>query len=267
MVLIHGLGLTRDSWGRVPDILAEETMVISYDLCGHGRSGRSLSGRYDISSHGRDLAAVLGDQLVEDQRAVLVGNSFGGGVMLSYAHEEGSARLSGAVFAGSGGSAVTLPGFPMKGGPAWLRHPLRRGWLEVLRGLAVASNSIRPVEPLSRWFVRRSAFEKDPPREAVDLVRQEFMRSRPDVLAKTARASGSNDPVRWADRLDVPALVLHGSQDPEVDASAARRLANALPRGELATFQGAGHMLALTRPQETAEHVLRLVTSGSAAGL
>lgn len=39
VVLIHGLGLTRDStWGQITPSLAREFRVLSYDLCGHGET-------------------------------------------------------------------------------------------------------------------------------------------------------------------------------------------------------------------------------------
>jgi pimeloyl-ACP methyl ester carboxylesterase len=46
--------------------------------------------------------------------------------------------------------------------------------------------------------------------------------------------------------LTMPALVIHGEQDLAIDLDSARRLADALPDGELVVIEGAGHAANLT---------------------
>ena len=52
VVLVHGLGMSRDSWGEVPVRLADRHRVVAYDLRGHGASGDARSaaeaGRWEV---------------------------------------------------------------------------------------------------------------------------------------------------------------------------------------------------------------------------
>ena len=265
VVLVHGLGLSMCSWGRVPALLAEEHRIVAYDLRGHGESADARSGDYELGAHASDLAAVLAATLAEGQRAVVVGHSLGGVIILAHAAHARDHRVAGAVFAGSGGSAITLPGLPPARGVRWARRPLRAAWLAALRAVARAGRHIRGWERLADALVRRAAFEPDPPPDAVRLVREEFLSSRPRALAQTTRASGAHDGVKLAPALDVPVLVLHGEHDPQVSQEDVERLLHVLPDSKLVQLPGAGHMLPLTRPELTAQHIRAWVSRTSTA--
>jgi pimeloyl-ACP methyl ester carboxylesterase len=259
VVLVHGLGLSMGSWGRVPELLADRHRVVQYDLRGHGRSGNAPADDYSLEAHAQDLAAVLAEVVPDGQQAVVVGSSLGGGIIIVHARDLGLDRISGVVFAGSGGSGVTFPGFPADGLPPAARRLLRRGWLYSLRLVAVTANRIRPMEPLADRLVRRFAFEPGAPEAAVAQVREEFMGSRRVPLARTTLASVSTNGVRYASALTVPTLVVHGDHDPEVPQEEIDELMPQLPDGELVQLPGAGHLVALTRTEETAEQIARWV--------
>ncbi|MGQ1796086.1 alpha/beta fold hydrolase [Kocuria oceani] len=259
VVLVHGLGLSSDSWGRVPDLLAAGHRVVAYDLRGHAQSGDARSGDYTMEAHAKDLDAVLGEVVDADAAAVVVGNSLGGGIVVARAHHCGNERVAGAVFAGSGGSTVTFPGFPARGLPRPVQAGLRLAWMKALRTGVLAGKRIRSLENLSDRLVRRFAFTSDAPRDLVERVRQDFLNSRPRALTRTTLASVSHDGSRMAPDLTVPTLVIHGSADPEVSEDELRRLLDALPDGELLRLPEEGHMLPLTRPELVAEQVARWV--------
>lgn len=76
VVLIHGLGLTRDStWGAITPLLAKEFQVLRYDLCGHGETALP-KGRVDLGLLSAQVIALM-DALAVN-RAALVGFSLGG---------------------------------------------------------------------------------------------------------------------------------------------------------------------------------------------
>ena len=89
VVLVHcwtcDSGLWRDEVGR----LAKRRQVVTLDLAGHGRSGRTRKD-YTMEAFGEDVKAVA-DELKLD-RIVLVGHSMGGAVIL-----EAARRLGGRV--------------------------------------------------------------------------------------------------------------------------------------------------------------------------
>lgn len=76
VVLIHGLGLTRDStWRDITPLLAQEFRVLRYDLCGHGETALP-QGRVDLTRLSAQVIALM--DALEVERAALVGFSLGG---------------------------------------------------------------------------------------------------------------------------------------------------------------------------------------------
>lgn len=258
VVLVHGLGLSRDSWGEVPAHLSGRHRVVAYDLRGHGSSGDARSGGYDLEAHARDLAEVLSASVAEGRRAVVVGHSLGGGIILAAARlTRAEDRTAGVVFAGSGGSGVTAPGLPARRLPPALAARLRRAWFGVLRGTARLGRRLRSVQWLSDRLVRRIGVGPTAPPAVVARVRESVLSTRAPALAATTLASLSHDGTELAPSLQVPTLVLHGGADPEVPHEEVQQLLAALPDAEVVEFPGAGHMLPLTHPADVAEQVAR----------
>jgi len=76
VLLLHGGGQTRHAWGGTARNLAEQGWyAVSLDLRGHGDSGWSPDGNYQIETFVGDLHRVLSHF---QQRPVLVGASLGG---------------------------------------------------------------------------------------------------------------------------------------------------------------------------------------------
>ncbi|MGY1710751.1 alpha/beta fold hydrolase [Geodermatophilus sp. SYSU D00758] len=264
VVLVHGLGLSTESWGEVPRLLADRHRVIAYDLRGHAQSGDARAGGYSLDAHARDLDAVLTACLPEGRRAVVAGHSLGGGIILEAAQRCGTARMAGVVFAGSGGSGVTAPGLPARRLPRRAQVAVEQGWFRLLRLVALVGRRLRAAEALSDRLVRRAAFTPDAPQEAVRRVRDSFLTTRPLALAGTTLASVSHDGTRIAPDLDVPTLVVHGERDPEVPSDELRELMDALPDGEVVELPGAGHMLPMLHPEFVAEQIARWVARTAA---
>lgn len=76
VVLIHGLGLTRDStWGKIAPVLARDYRVLAYDLPGHGKTAVP-DGPVTLTELSEQLIALLDELAIE--RAAQVGFSLGG---------------------------------------------------------------------------------------------------------------------------------------------------------------------------------------------
>lgn len=256
LVLVHGLGLSTASWGRLPELLPHQR-VVAYDLRGHGDSAPAPGGDYSFEAHVRDLEAVLAQAGAQERGALLVGNSLGGGIAVAAAARDDAGRVRGIVLAGSGASGVTAPGLPGRRLPGPLRDAAAAGWLQVLRVLSLVAEHVGGVRPLADRLVRKAAFTATSPDWAVAHVRRHFFATRRAALARTTFASVRHDGVRFASELDVPVLVLHGDRDPEVPGDEVHRLVTSLADAEVVTFPGAGHMLPLTHTEAVAEQVLR----------
>ncbi len=90
LLLLHGGGQTRHSWASTARRLSElGRRVVTMDLRGHGDSSWEPDGRYQLSDHAADTAAVI-EWL--GAAPVLVGASLGGltGVALEGDHRPGS---------------------------------------------------------------------------------------------------------------------------------------------------------------------------------
>lgn len=80
VVLMHGGGQTRHSWSNAMQALvARGYRVINFDARGHGDSGWSASGAYELDDRVDDLTAVLDGA---PERFALVGASLGGATAL-----------------------------------------------------------------------------------------------------------------------------------------------------------------------------------------
>jgi non-heme chloroperoxidase len=98
VVLIHGYPLNGNSWERQErELLAHGYRVISYDRRGFGRSSQPTVG-YDYDSFAADLNALLVHLAVED--VVLAGFSMGTGEVTRYLARYGSGRVRKAVLIG-----------------------------------------------------------------------------------------------------------------------------------------------------------------------
>jgi pimeloyl-ACP methyl ester carboxylesterase len=93
VVFVHGFGSRLESWRMVQPNIAKSHRTISFDQRGFGLSERS-EGEYGPESHAADVIALMDALHVE--RAILVGHSYGCGVVLRAAlrHPE---RVAGIV--------------------------------------------------------------------------------------------------------------------------------------------------------------------------
>ena len=99
VVLIHGLLGSRLNWeAQVNSPELQQYRMISYDLRGHGLSGKPTDPK--AYSDGRrwadDLAAVI--EATHAQRPVLVGWSLGGAVISNYLAAHGDSQVAGALY-------------------------------------------------------------------------------------------------------------------------------------------------------------------------
>jgi non-heme chloroperoxidase len=106
LVLIHGYPLDGNSWERQEsELLAHGYRVITYDRRGFGRSSQPTIG-YDYDTFAADLKALLDHLDLSD--VVLVGFSMGTGEVTRYLGTYGSGRVRKAVLLG------TIPPFVLQ---------------------------------------------------------------------------------------------------------------------------------------------------------
>jgi pimeloyl-ACP methyl ester carboxylesterase len=232
VVLLHGGGQTRHAWGATARALSEAGWTTTtYDLRGHGESDWAPDGDYSIVSFGRDIRRIARDQ---PSPPVLIGASLGG--MSSMA----------AIAMGAPAAGLVLVD---------IAHRM------------VQAGGRRVVEFMGAW---RDGFAS--PEEAADAVAEYLPhRVRPrdiEGLMRNLRVVdgryhwhwdpamldmfGSGEtPARASDMaaelirgLDIPMLLVRGSESDVVTEEIADEFAGLNEHAEVAAVEGARHMVA-----------------------
>ena len=83
VLFLHGIGAFSETWLKNFDVFAKSHTVLALDLPGHGLT-EPHRGSYTIEYFTEFIEAFIASQHLE--RVNLIGNSFGGGMALNYAH-------------------------------------------------------------------------------------------------------------------------------------------------------------------------------------
>lgn len=235
LLCMHGFGGDKETWLLLAAALGRAVPLHAIDLPGHGDSTMPDE-PVTIACHARAAVAALDRLGIE--RAVVCGNSMGGGVALRLAvdHPE---RVAALVLISSVGSDIHHHAAVA----AWRtgKNPLIPEEHEVDDFIAAALDESNKI-PLS--IIRYVATTRA---RAAHRLRRLF-----DEFTGHHGAAGipaDLSPVR------APALVIHGERDQLVDRAAAEILHRRLPRAELHHLARVGHAPQLEAPRRTANLV------------
>ena len=247
VVLIHGYPLDGSSWEKQTVALLEAGYrVITYDRRGFGKSSKPTAG-YDYGTFAADLNTLLTG--LELNNVVLVGFSMGTGEVARYLSTYGSARVARAAFLGS------LEPFLLKtdDNPGGVPQ-------EVFDGLtdAVTADRYAFFTEFFKNFYNTDTFLGTP------RLSQEAVNASWNLAAAAgATASVAAQPTWLTDfrgdipRIDVPALIVHGTADNILPIDSTGRLfAKALPSADYVEIDGAPHGLLWTHAAEVNEALL-----------
>ncbi len=232
---IHGFGGDKETWLMMSTLLPRSRGVSLIDLPGHGASTDVPEREASIRHHAEAVLRVM-DQAGVD-RAIVCGNSMGGGVALRLAASYPD-RVAGLVLVASIGRDI-------HDGPA-------RGWID-------GDNPLIPrAQDVDKFMA--IVLERPPPvgRAVIRHVIMERVR-RATSLHKLFRgfvlAGDAAGVPRDVGRIDQRALVIHGEQDRIISKRIAEDLVLGLPRAELVVMRGVGHAPQLEAPRHTARIV------------
>jgi peroxiredoxin len=247
VVLIHGYPLDGSSWEKQAAALLDAGYrVITYDRRGFGKSSKPTVG-YDYDTFAADLNTLLNTIDVND--AVLVGFSMGTGEVARYISTYGSARVAKAVFLAS------LEPFLLQAAdnPGGVPQSVFDGLTE-----AVISDRYAFFTEFFNNFYNASTFL------GTHRLSHEAVAASWNLAAQSgAYASVAAQPTWLTDfradipKIDVPALIVHGTADNilPIDVTG-RRFAEALPSAEYVEIDGAPHGLLWTHGAEINQALL-----------
>ncbi len=250
VVLVHGLPSCASDWARLPQTLAAlGHRVIAYDRAGFGYSSRpdTSPDHYTYASNARQLGQLL--DALGIQRATLVGWSYGGAVVQTFA-EQAPERVDRLVLVGAVG-----PAQPEDSGALGmiLRSPVATPLLEWIAG----------IPPLSRQITHDNLVQAFAREENIPSAWTEYTRSMlglPGTLRSfVLEAQRSRGVPLHPEMLEMPALVIQGTDDHLVPQPVGEDLQRRLPHSRLVLVPDGSHMLPVTHPDLLAREIHALI--------
>lgn len=247
VVLIHGYPLDGASWEKQTAALLDAGYrVITYDRRGFGKSSKPTSG-YDYDTFAADLNTVLTSLDLQD--AVLVGFSMGTGEVGRYLGTYGSERVAKAAFLGSLEPYL----LQTEDNPTGVPQEVFDGLLE-----AVTADRYAFFTEFFKNFYNAEDLLGTPrlSQEVID-AGWNLAASAGPTASIAAQPTWLTDFRADIPRIDVPALIVHGTADNilPIDATG-RQFAKALPGADYVEIEGAPHGLLWTHAAEVNEALL-----------
>ena len=250
VVLIHGYPLDGSSWEKqTAALLGAGYRVITYDRRGFGRSSKPTSG-FDYDTFAADLNTLL--ETLDLRDTVLVGFSMGTGEVGRYLATYGSARVAKAAFLGSLEPYLLQADDNPDGVPQSVFDGLLAGVTEDRYAFF--------TQFFTAFFNTEENLGGRLSQEALD-ANQQLAYNASAYASIWAQPTWLTDFRADIDKIDVPALIVHGTADNilPIDATG-RRFTQALPSARYVEIDGAPHGMLWTHAQEVNDALLNFLT-------
>lgn len=251
VVFSHGWPLQGDAWEDQMMFLASHGYrVIAHDRRGHGLSSQPWQGN-DMDTYADDLATLL--DALDIKGATLVGHSTGGGEVAHYIGRHGEKRVAKAVLVGA------VP-------PQMVQSPSNPGGLpmSVFDGIraSVLADRSQFFKDLSGPFYGANR----PGSKVTQGQRDTFWLQGMQCGIKNAydciKQFSEVDYTADLNKITVPTLVVHGSDDQIVPIDAAGKAsAKIIKNAKLIIYEGAPHGLPTTHKDRLNEDLLAFIKS------
>ena len=232
MLLLHGFAQTCHSWDFVALGFSDDYRVIVLDQRGHGDSDWAADGDYSPETQQNDISAVVSEIGLED--FTLMGLSMGGRNSFTYAANNPD-RVRALVI--------------VDAGPQNMRQGTQN-----IRNFVQQDDELDSVDA----FVERVL--KYNPRRAPEQIRGSIMHNLKQLpngkwtwkydkrLRRPGRRMGSDPETEkrlwgYLDALQCPTLLVRGGASDIIAMDTADKMHAAIPHSQLATIEGAGHLV------------------------
>lgn len=246
ILLIHGWTMNGGYWFQKNEpALAEDHRVITMDLRGHGRSGKTNDG-HTLAQYARDVRELLETEALTG--VTPVGWSMGTAVLLNYFEQFGSDRLDRAVFVDQS------PKF--HNDEEW-----SHGLLGEFSGDAateLATNLEYNRASAAKPFIE-AMFTEPPDGETVDEMYAETTKTPTDVTTEIFLDMTYSDLRPVLDTIDVPVLLLYGEQSKIFPTDVGAWLEGAIPEATHVPFAESGHCPFWEEPEKFNDEIAAFV--------
>ena len=238
IVCVHGYTSSAEAFNAVARRLEDRAHLVAMDVRGHGESAWSPDGAYQYADQAGDLAALVDRLGIE--RFVLIGTSMGGIIAMAYAAQHAQ-RLRGLVINDIG-------------------PDVEAGSTRITGMVGSRPADFASLEEAMQYRRETSPITTARPLEDQEETARGVLRQRPDgrwawkmdpayIEQRIARGA----PVRpslWPtlETLPCPTQVVWGTDSDVLSEAQAKRMAAALPKGELVSVSGVGHAPTLVEP-------------------
>ncbi|QWW71543.1 alpha/beta hydrolase (plasmid) [Rhizobium sp. WYJ-E13] len=232
IVFHHGWPLSADDWdNQMLFFLSKGFRVIAHDRRGHGRSSQT-SGGNDMDTYAADVAALA--EALDLRDAVHIGHSTGGGEVTRYVAKHGKGRVA---------KAVLISAIP----PVMVKSDKNPGGLpiEVFDGYRAALAANRAQLYLDIASGPFYGFNRPGATVSEGTIRnwwRQGMMGGANAHYECIKVFSETDFTEDLKIIDVPVLVMHGSDDQVVPiADSAELSVKLLKNGKLKVYDGYPH--------------------------
>ena len=235
VVLIHSVGADLSLWDDVARELRNTSLVIAYDVRGHGGSALQYGGM-SIESWSDDLSALL--EALEIEGAIVVGLSMGGMIAQHFAAHH----------------PTNVLGLVLMDTASDYQPEARQVWEQ--RAVLAEKHGMAPlVEPtIARWFTPPFIERKS---SSLQRVRKAVAAMDPQNYAAGCRALGNLNTTPDLHLITCPTLVVVGEHDEATPKHQSERIVEHISGATLLVVPDAAHC----PPVEQAEAVIELLES------
>jgi magnesium chelatase accessory protein len=246
LLLVHGTGATTHSWRALAPLLAPHFTVVAPDLPGHGFTDTPGAEGFSLPGVSRGLAALL--RALDLTPSAAAGHSAGAAVVAQMCLDRSIAPR---VLVSMTGALLPFPGMS------------NDSFAPIARLLATS----RLTASAFTLFVRAPSAMERMMRSTGSTIDAEGMRLYARLARNPVHVAGAlglmanwdlRPLTRDLPRLETRMILMTGSQDGMVPPVEAYRVRTLLPRAELASFPGLGHLAHEERPAEVAALIQRV---------
>jgi abhydrolase domain-containing protein 6 len=245
VVLLHGFGADKDNWNRFGKYLTPHLRVIAPDLPGFGESSADPDMDYSIEAQVDRVKAFLKALGVETFH--LGGSSMGGSIAGAYAARYPQ-DVKSLLLIAPGGVAASEPSQMLtllKQGEAPPLIVQNRQEYDALLDFVFYEKPFIPG--VVKWQLARQAIKRQPLNAAI---------------WKQLEGAWGRQPLESAlSGLEIPTLIVWGTEDRVLHVSGAEVLEAVMPRAQVALLEAVGHLPMVEKPGQSARLYLRFLNS------
>jgi len=214
ILFIHGAGGSHRRWAFQVKKLGHKYFTLAVDLPGHGESSGATSNK--IEEYGNFISDFIDHVL--GVKCYLAGHSMGGAIALDVALRF-SEKLQGIILIGTGARLRVAPAI-----------------LETF-----ASGKVPP-------HMVDFAYGSTASKELLDMAREEMNNTDPSINYHDFTACNNFDVTQQLQSINLPALIIGGSEDKLTPLKYSEFLAANLTNSQITIIENAGHMMMLENP-------------------